>query len=460
MRKASHVCQVLCAALSFLAPVYAGSDETADLRALTGARTRVVWCQAADKYSTDVDALGVRLKLMGLDTDDIQGIREIRPEAGNYHKPLITPKGDRIVFTDYPKHKVMVVNWDGSGLREVAEGLATDVWMDPLKQMEWVYVITGPVNTNEDFAGKPLERFQLDDPKVREMVWDQTAVCPDNFQVSADGRSAAGLFPWPNAGLAQLPNASWKKYATGCWSSMSPDNSDLFWVFDGAHRNVTLYDPVNGGHWRVPINQAPGVGRFEVYHPRWSNHALFLGLTGPYTIGEGGERVAGGGRDVEIHVGRFSPDLRKVEAWCRVTDNKKPDFYPDVWVEGGGGAVKVGSASAAAVEQKPAAKIVLEGKLVAVSRTPTLAEIAPYRSALVVYTYEVAKVSEGECAAPRVLVAHWVIRDGQTLPWSRKVGDVCAMTLERYEDHPELEGQRLVMDSEEFDLPMFYDVGL
>jgi hypothetical protein len=31
--------------------------------------------------------------------------------------------------------------------------------------------------------------------------------------------------------------------------------------------------------------------------------------------------------------------------------------------------------------------------------------------------------------------------------------------LERFTDHPQLESERLMMDSDEFDLELFYDVG-
>ena len=116
---------------------------------------------------------------------------------------------------------------------------------------------------------------------------------------------------------------------------MAPDDSYVFWIFDGAHRNLTLHSPEDGMRWTVPIDRAPGVDGYEVYHPRWSNHARYMMMTGPYKIGGGGNRIRGGGEGVEIHLGRFSDDLGRIESWCRVTNNEKGDFQPDVWIESG-----------------------------------------------------------------------------------------------------------------------------
>ena len=58
----------------------------------------------------------------------------------------------------------------------------------------------------------------------------------------------------------------------------------------------------------------------------------------------------------------------------------------------------------------------------------------------------------------KLLVAHWVIRDGHVLETAaREQGSVHRMTLGAYDDHHELEGERLVMDSDEFDLRLYYD---
>ena len=74
-------------------------------------RMRVVWVQDIGD-GRDVDTVGSNLRLMGLDTGDGKGERAILT-TGNYAKPLITPRGDRVVFSDRIRKKVVVENWDG-----------------------------------------------------------------------------------------------------------------------------------------------------------------------------------------------------------------------------------------------------------------------------------------------------------------------------------------------------------
>ncbi len=90
---------------------------------------------------------------------------------------------------------------------------------------------------------------------------------------------------------------------------------------------------------------------------------------------------------------------------------------------------------------------------------PTPKSILPYRRAMLVNEYEVVRVLEGNYEGTKILVAHWVIRDGQVLATAaREPGSVHRMTLEAYDAHPELEGERLVMDSDEFELRLYYDI--
>jgi hypothetical protein len=332
--------------------------------------------------------------------------------------------------------------------------------MDPASGIEWVYMIA---KEEEDYQGEPVVRFQLDDPSVSEIVWDQQDVTWDNFQLSADGTRASGQFPHPRGGYATLPNGAFTFLGKGCWTSISPDNSYLVWIFDGPHRNLRMY-ATDGRDWKVNINDAPGIDGWEVYHPRWSNHPRFMTLTGPYKTGQMGRNlIMAGGGAVEVYLGRFSGDFTQVEDWLKLTGNDQPDFFPDLWVEGGqsavGGAAGGAAAAPAARTSAPPARVKLEGRLVGISPTPSVASIAPYTQALVVYGYEVAKVAEGECAAPKILVAHWAIRDKQILDLGKEMGGTYPLELEPFDDHPELEGERLIMETDEYDLPLYYEIG-
>ena len=285
------------------------------------ARLRVVWVQDMGDGS-DYDTISNNLRLMGLDTGDGKGERTILG-TGNYTKPLITPRGDRVVYTSRTLEKIYIVNWDGSGLRELSGGFGLAVWRDPRDGREWLYYGYAKMQ----FGGltcPAVYRTLLDSSGSQELIWNKMPVNVDSFQLSADGRMAGGNFPWPDGGVADLPNKSWTRLGSGCWASLAPDNSYRFWLLDGSHRNIYITDRSGENGRTVNINGAPGIDGYEVYHPRWSNHPLIMAMTGPYK--------AGSGRGVEIYVGRFNAGFSTIESWWRVTNNDFADFFPDVWL--------------------------------------------------------------------------------------------------------------------------------
>jgi hypothetical protein len=438
------------------------SGPAAEVRALTGARTRVVWVQGD---GTDPTASGTGLVLMGFDTDDGKGERVILGERGSYIKPLLIGRGQRIVYTSHgaAPHDVatFIVNWDGSGRRQLASGAGLAVWQDPANGQDWIYLGTeNSPRAAGDFA--TVSRFPVDRPDARELVWNKTLVSGDTFQVSADGRTAGGLFPWPTAGVASLPNGELRTFGDGCWTAYRDAGAGLFWYFDGSHRNVTIVDRVADRRWMVPFNQAPGFDGAEVYHPRWANHPRFVAISGPYNQG-GANQVRTGGAQSEIHLGRFSADYSRLEAWARVTTNGGGDSYPDVWIDRPASphAVEIVRAGATPTKAGAAARaVVVEARLGSVTAIPDPRSIAPYRHAMVVNTYDVVKVIEGEYREPRILVAQWAIRDAKVLEEARqrKQGSTARLTLELYDAHPELEGERLIAASGAPNLPMYYDV--
>jgi hypothetical protein len=443
---------------------------------LTGAHTRMVWVQHDGR---DPYARGDQLVLMGLDTHDGRGERTILSERASYAKPLLTPTASRIVFTRgplTPEPESFVVNWDGSGLKPLAKGYGLAVWADPVDGREWVYVGSDKDMREAlryDFA--TVTRMPIDDPSAREVVWNRSLVSGDTFQVSADGRYAGGLFPWPDAGVAELPNGSVRKLGEGCWTAMSTVRGPIMWYFDGAHRNLTLVDIRSDKRWAVSINRVPGFGNDEVYHPRWSNHPRFLAMSGPYNLG-GANQVRTGGPQTEVYLGRFSADYSTVEAWTRVTRNGAGDSYPDVWIDrrrsphdvapprGALGPASTDAARTAGAGSATAApdagRVVVEARLARAGAVPSPQAIAPYQHALVVNTYEILKVAEGTFGGKTVLVAQWAIRDRKVLPGAHRTpGSTHRLTLERYDAHPELEGERLISSSDAPDQPLYYDVG-
>jgi hypothetical protein len=436
----------------------AREGASAEVHALTGAHTRVVWVQGD---GTDPFALSKNLVLMGFDTDDGRGERVIIAERGSYVKPMLTPRGDRIVFSTHPDHReeaVFIVNFDGTGLRRFDRGFALDVWENPADKSEWVYI--GSQLEGNGF--KVVTRVRLDQPSQREEVWNGAPISMDTFQVSPDGKLAGGLFPWPAAGVADLSQRAWKQFGEGCWTALNDAGTPLFWYFDGAHRNLLMVDVMHDRRWTVPINRAPGFENPEVYHPRWTRHPRFMTMTGPYDRG-GANQVRSGGTQAEVWIGRFSPDYTSIEAWARVTSNTGGDSYPDVWIDRDKSphpqlaSGRIGPlASAAPVE---AGRVVVEGRLVGTSVVPTPESIAPYRNALVVNRYEILEVIEGQPAGSELAVAQWAIRDARVLDESRRtIGQVQRIVAERYEAHPELEGERLIQGSGSSNLPLYYEV--
>jgi hypothetical protein len=439
-------------------------SEPSEVQILTGARTRVVWVQDVAR-GNDYGSKGEELLLMGYDSHDGLGERPLLPAPDNYAKPLITPLGNRVVFSDRLGLAVFVVNWDGSGLRKLGNGIALATWIDPETKTEWVY-LGKDMETDPVTFGR-VTRHLIDRWDQREVVWDRRRVSPDTFQVSADGRLAGGLYPWPHAGVAELPKGRWRRLGRGCWTGLAGGGSSLFWIFDGSHRNLTLVDIDRDERWQVNINNAPGIDGYEVYHPRWSNHPRFLAVTGPYTVGKGENKIRAGGPQVEIYLGRFAADFTSVESWVKVSNNRRGDFSPDVWIDPSERpATKVTReikrdpvTTSTASEEKPTEQLVVEVRVMEAAPMPTPQSILPYRRAMLVNEYEIVRVLDGDYQGKKILVAHWVIRDGQVLATAtRESGSLHRLTLEAYDEHPELEGERLVMDSDAFELRLYYDV--
>lgn len=463
----------------------ANKNPTVPGSLLDKALIRVVWVQDMGD-GRDVETTGSNLRLMGLDSDDGKGEREILG-TGNYAKPLITPRGDRVVYTDLIRKKLYVVNWDGSGKRELFGGFALALWRDPKDGQDWIYYGFAEMRYG-GFTCPAVYRTLLDRPGAGELVWNKAPVNVDSFQLSTDGRMAGGNFPWPEAGVAELPNKEIKIFTKGCWTALATvKGKPFYWIFDGSHRNLMIFDLQNNKKWQVNISGAPGIGGYEVYHPRWSNDPQTMAMTGPYKVGSGGNRIGGGGREVEIYVGRFNADLTAIDSWWQVTRNDRADFFPDVWVAPAEstkqktakvtGAEKTNKEKTAeGIDPKKAKpgpitsapgktprkainRLVVEARLMDLSVIPSPRDIAPYRRALLVNGYDVVRVISGSYGQKKLMAAHWVIEEGQVLKDAiREKGKTYRMVLERYDDHPELEGERLIMDSDEFKMPLFYEL--
>ena len=310
------------------------ATSASPLESFAGAHTRVAWVQEQGN-GADTYGFGENFKLMGYDSRDGKKERELLSDVQNFYKPIFSPDGKKVIVSSRNRHEIYVVDFKKGKKKLLGQGVAVDVWKDPKTGKIWIYALAGNGPENKYFTTHPLIRFPLNKPDKRETVWTQTHLSWSNFDMSRDGKFAGGLFPWPHAGILLFEQNIWKKYGKGCWTALSPDNSAILWVFDGLHRNLNFVNPFTAEFWTTNINSADGIGGFEVYHPRWTNHVRYLTMTGPYVEGEGGNKITGGGQKVEVYVGKFSPDLKAVEGWFQVTHNNKADFYPDVWIANG-----------------------------------------------------------------------------------------------------------------------------
>ena len=85
--------------------------------------------------------------------------------------------------------------------------------------------------------------------------------------------------------------------------------------------------------------------------------------------------------------------------------------------------------------------------------------IVPYRRALVVNRYQVEKVLQGDFGGKEMLVAQWGILDKTVVAEAKmRAGQNVELTLEKLDDHPELKGERQIVDVEGLELPWFYAV--
>jgi len=418
--------------------------------------SRVVWIRDTGD-GTDILGFQDQLILVGRDAREEGRERIILDTPRSYARPLITPTGQQVVFSVRTEQAVYVVNWDGSQPTQIAKGFGLAVWQDPATSTEWVYV--GTQKTNSDPPSyRAIRRYRLDRQSKGQPVWNAQRVSADNFQLSADGRYAGGLFPWPKAGIADLKNGTWEELGEGCWTSLSNDGRNILWYFDGLHRNLTMVDPSSKQRWKVNINGAPELNGYEVYHPRWTNDPLHFVLTGPYTVGGRKNKIRGGGTQVEIFVGRFDPTLESVEQWFQITDNESPDFYPDAWVAPSNrSATDLRTRDISNQNNRDLSSLVVRARVKKDIAIPTPASIAPYQDGLLAIDYEIVEIVKGQYTEPNIVVANWVIRDKKILDDAmRHKNEIYEMTLNPFDSQPELEGQRLILDTEYLTLPLYF----
>ncbi len=176
------------------------------LQALGSGPARLVWVLGRDVE--DLFVQGKTGQLYVLDTEDGKGQRCLLEEVTSYAKPMLSPDGRQIVFTNLDQKAVFAVNFDGTGLRKLVEGYASDVWWDPGTSHTWVYVRQG----YRDTRGGVI-RCRLDNPKVVEKVWQLRRQGSPLFPISSSAGTAVRRWipspgrrwGWPTSRKAATP---------------------------------------------------------------------------------------------------------------------------------------------------------------------------------------------------------------------------------------------------------------
>jgi len=77
----------------------------------------------------------------------------------------------------------------------------------------------------------------------------------------------------------------------------------------------------------------------------------------------------------------------------------------------------------------------------------------------VVDEYKITELLQGELKDRNILVARWAILDGESMPEAvREEGKIYELRLDAFDNRPELEGERLSMESDNLLLPMYYQL--
>jgi len=329
---ASRILGLLTAAT--LSASAAEASVSSNLLSLTGnKRVKLAW-QRHTGDGGDIHGSSGGFKLIGFDTAT-GGEFEIISSLGDYTKPVFNTDGTQLVFTDRSTYKVYKIAFAASQTPTyICDGFATDVWKDG-GGVEWIYVREGGASNNNDVYRYKLSDGSRDDS----VVWGSTLVghaIYNWFQLSEDGERAADGFPQGSAmGWVDLnagsndPSGSVHSVGGGCWSGMSPDNSYRFWVFDGAHHGVNVYDAGNQYLGNANLWSAAGMSEGETYHPKWSSHPQYGTFDGPFPDGLGGSRRV----EAEVWFFKFNGSYDGVAGCVRVTNNGYGEYFPDAWID-------------------------------------------------------------------------------------------------------------------------------
>ncbi len=294
--------------------------------------TRAVWVQ---QLSGEPDPYvgGTEFRLMARELPAPP--RVLVPGPSNFSRPLLSADGNTVYFTNRNatpaengtaySPEMFAVPFGGGEPRKLGPGMAVAVWKSP-EGKEFIYALTSlQAGKRPGLTGEILVRFRAEKPDEREIMWTESPLGVDNFQLSRDGTRAGGLFPWPQAGLADMNARAFVPLAQGSFPAVAPDDSYALAVLDGDRRRLRIFVPgVDPGWDLLPAQELPSQAG-QINHIRWSNDPLCITFSGPPAKGEA----------PDVYLARMRPDLRGITGAVPLSDDPAPDYFPDVWVSGG-----------------------------------------------------------------------------------------------------------------------------
>ncbi|MDQ2732320.1 MAG: LamG domain-containing protein, partial [Armatimonadota bacterium] len=279
--------------------------------------------------------------------------------------------------------------------------------------------------------------------RKRSEVTIEARIQPADLRQGTAAAPAAILYYGPSTGGSSRPNFLLSQVGNTLFLSLNTDSSPT----TAPIRPIPICTLPDGGPHHLLVTYKTGLllcyldgkpaGKVEDLKGEldWGSYPFYFGAAGVTPNGETG-------RDV------WRGTLEGVAVFTRALDETEAP------AESAGYSAKIAS-------RKVAPQVEVQARLMALSPVPLPAELAPYHSALVVYEYQVQRVVRGAYTLAKIRVAHWGLLDLHPTPVVKEmVGGVYNLTLEPFDQHPELEPEFL-KDTlpPNYDLPLYFDVG-
>ncbi len=325
--KSAFFCLIL-----LLAALTVTADVATKLKSLAnGGEAKVVWARSTDlrgwgNISQPTSARNCIL--MGFDADE--GVETVIDDSlHNIIRPLISHDGSRVVWSSGDTGAVYIINWDGSGKRKLADGIAGALWYDSNTEEE--YVLYAPdciLFQSYAQTGFPIYRLNLDDPSDTLMLLDPETHDYDRIQpyfmsTTSDGEYIVTMFGWPKIAAIKWKDNLPGGVDGGCWPSMPYDDTHRLVVFNDDHTGLRIKSRTTNELWLCPAvgETHPKCG---VDHPRMSSWdpTLFC-----YIKENNGESTGPG----NIIIAKVTREITSIEKEVTVTSGFE-DGWPDAWL--------------------------------------------------------------------------------------------------------------------------------